>query len=75
MPRRSILSERQRSVLFDLPTGDASMLHHYTLTDDDLEQISDRRRSENRIGFALQLCALRYRYAFTANSSERSTSL
>ena len=55
MPRRSILSERQRSVLFDLPTDDASMLHHYTLTDDDLEQINDRRRSENRIGFALQL--------------------
>lgn len=60
MPRRSILTERQRSALFDLPTDDASMLHHYTLADDDLEHINDRRRSENRIGFALQLCALRY---------------
>ena len=37
MPRLSILTERQRSALFDLPTGDASMLHHYTLADDDLE--------------------------------------
>ena len=60
MPRRSILTERQRSALFDLPTDDASMLHHYTLADDDLEHINDRRRSENKIGFALQLCALRY---------------
>jgi len=60
MPRRSILTERQRSALFDLPTDEASMLHHYTLADDDLEHINDRRRSENRIGFALQLCALRY---------------
>ncbi|MES0865010.1 DUF4158 domain-containing protein, partial [Ruegeria sp. SCPT10] len=60
MPRRSVLTERQRLALFDLPTDDASMLHHYTLADDDLEHINDRRRSENRIGFALQLCALRY---------------
>jgi len=60
MPRRSILTERQRSALLDLPTDDASMLRHYTLADDDLEHINDRRRSENRIGFALQLCALRY---------------
>ncbi len=60
MPRRSILTARQRSALFDLSTDDASMLRHYTLADDDLEHINDRRRSENRIGFALQLCALRY---------------
>ena len=60
MPRRSILTERQRSALFDLPTDDASMLRHYTLADDDIEHINERRRPENRIGFALQLCALRY---------------
>jgi len=60
MPRRAILTERQRSALFDLPTDDASMLRHYTLADDDLEHITERRRPENRIGFALQLCALRY---------------
>lgn len=36
------------------------MLRHYTLADDDLEHIKERRRPENRIGFALQLCALRY---------------
>ena len=60
MPRRSILTDRQRAALFDLPTDDASMLRHYTLADDDLELIHARRRSHNRFGFALQLCALRY---------------
>ena len=60
MPRRSILTDRQRAALFDLPTDDASMLRHYTLADDDLEIIRARRRRHNRFGFALQLCALRY---------------
>ena len=49
MPRRSILTERQHSALFDLPTDEASMLLHYTLADDDLEHINARRRPENRI--------------------------
>ena len=60
MPRRSILTERQRSALFDLPTDETLMLRHYTLADDDIEHINERRRPENKIGFALQLCALRY---------------
>ncbi|WP_452101246.1 DUF4158 domain-containing protein, partial [Brucella gallinifaecis] len=42
------------------PTEEASLLRFYTLADDDLEHIHQRRRPENRIGFALQLCALRY---------------
>ncbi|MGB3247381.1 MAG: Tn3 family transposase [Sulfitobacter sp.] len=60
MAHRTILTERQRSALLDLPTDDASMMGHYILADDDIEHINERRRSENRIGFALQLCALRY---------------
>ena len=60
MPRRSILTDRQRAALFDLPTVETEMLHHYTLSDDDLEIIRARRRPHNRFGFALQLCALRY---------------
>ncbi|WP_230794165.1 DUF4158 domain-containing protein, partial [Enterobacter cloacae] len=46
--------------MFDLPTDELSLLKFYTLGDDDLENIRQRRRPENRIGFALQLCALRY---------------
>ena len=60
MPRRSILTDRQRAALFDLPTDEASMLRHFTLADDDLEYIRARRRPHNRFGFALQLCAMRY---------------
>ncbi len=60
MPRRQVLTDRQRSSLLDLPTDDAALLHNYTLADEDLEQIRRRRQSHNRLGFALQLCAFRY---------------
>ena len=43
---------------FDLPTDEAALLRHYTLSDDDIEQIRVRRH--NRLAFALQLCAFRY---------------
>jgi TnpA family transposase len=60
MPRRRILTERQRSALLDLPIDESSLLKHYTLADEDIEHIHARRRPHNRFGFALQLCALRY---------------
>jgi len=60
MPRRQILTDRSRSALFDLPTDEASLLQHYTLADDDIEHIRERRLAHNQIGFALQLCAFRY---------------
>ncbi len=60
MPGRSILTERQRSALFDLPTDQATILHHYILADDDIDHIRTRRHARNRLGFTLQLCAFRY---------------
>ena len=60
MAHRTVLTARQRAALFDLPTDEASLLEHYTLADDDIEHIRMRRRPENQIGFALQLCILRY---------------
>lgn len=60
MPRRRILTDRQRSGLLDLSTSEDRLLKFYTLADDDLEHIRQRRRPANRLGFALQLCALRY---------------
>ena len=60
MAHRTVLTARQRAALFDLPTDEASLLQHYTLADDDIEHIRTRRRPENQIGFALQLCAFRY---------------
>ena len=60
MPRRSIWSARQRAALLDLPTDEAALLRHYTLSDDDIENIRVRRGGHNRLGFALQLGAFRY---------------
>ena len=51
MSRRHIFTERQRAALFDLPTDELSLLKFYTLGDDDLENIRQRRRPENRIGW------------------------
>lgn len=60
MAHRAVLTARQRAALFDLPTDEALLLRHYTLSDEDIDFIRTRRRAENQIGFALQLCALRF---------------
>jgi len=60
LPRRRILVEHQRTRLLDLPTHAVSLLTHYTPADDDIEHIRERRRPENQLGFALQLCAFRF---------------
>lgn len=60
MPRRVTLTERQREALLHLPVDQGELLRHYTLSDEDLGHIRQRRRAHNRFGFALQLCVLRY---------------
>ena len=60
MARRTVLTGRQRSALFSLPQQEADLLRHYTLSDEDLQHIEARRRPRNKLGFALQLCVLRY---------------
>ena len=60
MARRTVLTSRQRSALFALPQREADLLRYYTLSDEDLQNIGARRRPRNKLGFALQLCVLRY---------------
>lgn len=60
MAHRTVLTKRQRNALFALPCDRGSLEYHYTLAEDDIEHIKTRRRPENQIGFALQLCALRF---------------
>ena len=60
MPARTLLSPEQRTRLFSIPTDTAEMVRHYTLGADDLALIRTKRRSINRLGFAIQLCLLRY---------------
>lgn len=60
MPRRAVLSDGQRAALFALPEDERLLIQHWTLSQDDLAVIVRRRRPHNRLGFAIQLCALRY---------------
>ena len=61
MPTRSLLSKAQRERLSGIPETDGrGMVRHYTLFEADLEAVSVRRGAANRLGFALQLCLLRY---------------
>jgi len=65
MPRRSILSAAEQASLITLPASQDELIQHYTLSDTDLALIRQRRGEANRLGFAVQLCMLRFPgYAF-----------
>lgn len=60
MPRRSILSANDRASLLALPDTRDEIIRHYTFSEPDLSLIRQRRGDANRLGFAVQLCLLRY---------------
>jgi TnpA family transposase len=60
MSCRRVLTDAQITTLFALPTAEADLIRHYTLDPGDMAVIASRRRPHNRLGFALQLCALRH---------------
>ena len=60
MAHRRILTAGQRRALFSLPDDEGECRRRYALDDDDLRRIGRRRKPGNRLGFALQLCALRF---------------
>ncbi len=60
MPTKTILSPAQRAAIFDPPADRATIERLYTLGPDDLVRVARRRRGENRIGHAVQLCYLRH---------------
>ena len=60
MPRRSILSATDLANLLALPEDDDEFILRYTLSDTDLALIRQRRGAANRLGFAIQLCYMRY---------------
>ena len=60
MPRRHALSNAHLDQLLELPVEEADIIRHYTLSREDIATICRRRRPHNRLGFALQLCGLRY---------------
>ena len=60
MPRRSFLTPTERASLLDFPVSDVELIRHYTFSKPDLSIIRQRRGDHNRLGFAVQLCHLRY---------------
>ena len=60
MPRRSILSAAERESMLALPDTKDDLIRHYTFSDTDLAIIRQRRGPANRLGFAVQLCYLRF---------------
>ena len=60
MGRRNILTEEEREQFFSVSVDEAQLVKHYTLSPDDLERSFAKRGARNQLGFALQLCLLRY---------------
>lgn len=60
MPRRSALTPAQLAAFVALPTTAVEIARQYTLDARDLALIRRRRGAHNRLGFAVQLCYLRY---------------
>jgi TnpA family transposase len=60
MARRAILTAAQRAALLALPTERRDLARLWTLSEPELAFLARRRRDRNRLGVALQLCALRY---------------
>ena len=54
------MTERQRGALLALPATEDEVVRHHSLGPDDLAAIAEARTPANRLGYALQLCCLRY---------------
>ena len=58
--RRELLTAVQRAELLALPTDPLEIHERYSLTPADFNLINRHRTEANRLGFAVQLCLLRY---------------
>jgi len=58
----NLLNARQRKALTTIPENleIRDIAHHYTLLPDDIALINQQHGPTNRLGFAVQLCVLRF---------------
>jgi TnpA family transposase len=60
MPRRRFFTPAERATLLQPSQSEEEFARHYTFTETDLSLIRQRRGDANRLGFAVQLCLLRF---------------
>ena len=60
MAKRKLLKVHDRQKVFDIPADEDSLMRNYSLSPADRLEIELRRREHNRLGFAVQLCLMRY---------------
>lgn len=60
MPRRRLLTEAERDSLLAIPADEVELIRLTTFSDQDISLINQHRGEANRLGFATQLCYLRY---------------
>ncbi|MGR9035332.1 MAG: Tn3 family transposase [Gammaproteobacteria bacterium] len=60
MSRRVVLSSHEKESLLALPERQDELIRYYTFNETDLALIRQRRGDANRLGFAVQLCLLRF---------------
>lgn len=75
MPRRSILSAIERESLLAIPTARDELIRLYTFSEVDLALIRQHRGAQNRLGFAVLLCYMRYPGILLGVDSEPSAHL
>jgi TnpA family transposase len=59
-PHQLTEAQRQRLLTGHYTFSRREMVRHWFLSADDLKRIQQRRREHNRLGYAVQLCLLRY---------------
>lgn len=69
MPRRLSLSANDRTSLLTLPQCEEDRIRYYSFNESDLSLIRQRRGDANRLGFAIQLCLLRFPGCALANDT------
>ncbi len=75
MPRRNLLSSEERARLLAFPESPEELIQYYSFSEADLSAISQRCGPQNRLGFAVQLCYLRYPGFVLPNDLEPPLSL
>lgn len=59
MKKHQIVSDYMRQKLFNPPSALPDIIKHYTFSEPDMELIRQKRRPENKLGFAVQLAYMR----------------